>query len=206
MPKPSRRKPLPPSPEGTPLAALRRGKELKIALLVAIPFGIAAAVALSWQRLFPVPPEKLVEVVWTHQCSCAHGWMQSLRDAGFVVRDFEQDDLSSWRQQWGIPSTIRGCHPARFMGYFVEGHVSPAQLRQLAAEKPAARGIKMENPSEPSAGLPTPNTSHAAHTLLIDAQGREQPWETHSSEDHRYPWRADSECELGRSTDLSVRT
>ncbi|MES2885635.1 MAG: DUF411 domain-containing protein [Pseudomonadota bacterium] len=160
---------------------------MKIALLVAIPFGIAAAVALSWQRLFPVPPEKLVEVVWTHQCSCAHGWMQSLRDAGFVVRDFEQDDLSSWRQQWGIPSTIRGCHPARFMGYFVEGHVSPAQLRQLAAEKPAALGIKTENSPLASAESQTENPTHAAHTVLIDAQGLEQPWMTAEPEEHSHP-------------------
>lgn len=54
----------------------------------------------------------------------------SLRDAGFVVRDFEQDELSSWRRQWRIPNNIRGCRPARLLGYFIEGHVTPEQLRR----------------------------------------------------------------------------
>ena len=152
-------------------------------LALAIPFGIAAALVLSWQKLFPLPLEKLVEVVWTHECSCVHGWMQSLRDAGFVVRDFEQDDLSSWRRQWHIPVNIRGCHPARFMGYFIEGHVSPEQLRQLVEEKPAALGIKKENPPEAHPELQT-QTAPSASTLLIDAKGQEQPWMSSMSVEH----------------------
>jgi len=162
------------------------GRELKIALAMAIPFGIAAAVVLNWQRLFPVPSEKLVEVVWTHECRCVHGWMQSLRDAGFVVRDFEQDDLSGWRRQWRIPSHIRGCHPARFMGYFIEGHVSPEQLRLLAKERPVALGVKRENPPEPQADAQT-QTPTPARIFLVDAQQQEQVWNNGGAMEHDHP-------------------
>ena len=96
-------------------------RELKIALLVPIPFGIAAALTLSWPSLFPTAPERLVEVVWKHECGCANNWMKSLRAEGFVVHDFELDDTRSQRERWHVPDSIRGCHPASYLGYFLDG-------------------------------------------------------------------------------------
>lgn len=141
-------------------------RELKIALLAAIPFGIAAAVMLDWESLFPVPPEQLVEVVWRHECSCAGNWMKALRAEGFVVRDFELDDLSTNRQRWHVPDTIHGCHPATYMGYFIDGHVTAENLRRLAREHPAGIGLQIKGTGE---GV-------AQDMVLVDQAGLEKPW------------------------------
>ena len=90
---------------------------MKTVLLVAIPFGVVAAVALSWQRLFPVLPEK-----------------------------------------------------------------------------PAARGIKTQNSPPASADSQTANPTYVAHTVLIDAQGLEQPWMTAEPEEHSHPYASNSWC------------
>lgn len=124
-----------PAPQAVP-------KELKIALLVALPFGVAAALIASWSTLFPVPREQLVEVVWTHGCPCARSWIRSLQTEGFVVRDFELDDLKIKKRQWQVPDSMRGCHPALFMGYFLDGHISAEMLRKLAREHPQGIGLQ----------------------------------------------------------------
>lgn len=149
-------------------------KELKIALLVAIPFGIAAALILSWSSLFPVPAEKLVEVVWRHECSCANNWMQTLRAEGFVVRDFELDDLSASRKQWHVPDSIHGCHPAYYMGYFLDGHFTAETLHRLARERPKAAGIqKLDNVNPDAKATPQILSSQL---MLIDDEGVATVW------------------------------
>ena len=64
-------------------------KELKTTFWIALPVGAAAVLIVLWPKLFPVPPEQLVEVAWKHECSCATGWINSLRTEHFTVRDYE---------------------------------------------------------------------------------------------------------------------
>ncbi|ROH89705.1 hypothetical protein ED208_11320 [Stagnimonas aquatica] len=149
-------------------------REAKLALLVAIPFGIATALILSWSSLFPVAPEQLVEVVWRHQCKCANGWMAGLRAEGFVVQDFELDDIRSYRQQWHVPNTITGCHPASYLGYFLDGHLTAATLHRLAREHPDAVGIQQVDTVQPDAeGKPQ---IVGSQLLLVDGNGATKPW------------------------------
>jgi len=112
--------------------------------------------------------------------------MTSLRDAGFVVRDFEQDELSRWQQQWHIPNHLRGCHPARFMGYFLEGHVTPQQLWKLAREKPTAIGVRSNSSPQvpPSAKL---QTRARARIVLIRADGTEVVWDSREGQGDEKP-------------------
>lgn len=149
-------------------------RELKIALLAALPFGAAAALILNWTRLFPVPPEKLVEVAWKHDCTCASAWMQSLRNEGFEVRDFEMNDLRLKRQQWHVPRALDSCHPASFMGYFVDGHISANDLRRLARERPDAIGIqRVDTVKRDERDKPKIVSSQL---MLIDRNGAAKPW------------------------------
>ncbi|MDO9451850.1 MAG: hypothetical protein EPN60_09880 [Nevskiaceae bacterium] len=149
-------------------------KELKIALLVAIPFAALAALVLGWSRWFPVPPERLVEVVWRHDCACASNWMKGLRAEGFVVRDFELDDLSSSRKQWQVPASIDGCHPGHYMGYFLDGHLTPAVLRRLALERPKGIGLQKRDTVKPDAEGKLQIVS--SQLMLIDASGAATVW------------------------------
>lgn len=154
--------------------APRVGKTLKLALCVALPFAVAAAVILHWERMFPVPADKLVEVVWKHECTCAHGWMQSLRAAGFVVRDFEMDDLSAQRKRWRVPDSVRGCHPASFMGYFLDGHISGETLLRLSRERPVAIGVQKRDTVQPDRQGASAIVS--SQLLLFDRDGKATVW------------------------------
>lgn len=148
-------------------------REVKIVLAIALPFGALAAIILSWQTLFPVPPEQLVEVAWTHECSCASSWMKSLRAEGYTVRDVELDDLTTMRRNWRVPYTASGCHPASYMGYFIDGHFSAENLRRIARERPLGVGLKLKDISIDAAHV---DEGAKRVMLLVDQHGTETPW------------------------------
>lgn len=116
---------------------------LQIKLITLIPgaFGLLAAIVINWELLFPIPPENLVEMAWTHRCRCVDGWVKLLRADGYVVRHFELNDLDGTRRRWNLPADYRGCHPAKYLGYVLDGHVPPDLLRRLADERPEAFGL-----------------------------------------------------------------
>lgn len=130
-----------------PPRSLRR--PLLLTGLVALGFAAVAALLLSWDRWFPVPPEQQVEVVWTHECHCVRGWMEALRQDGFTVRDFELLDLSPTRRHWQVPAAATGCHPGRFLGYVLDGHVPGVMLRRLAQERPRAVALMQVRSTDP---------------------------------------------------------
>ena len=104
-------------------------RELKVWLLIALLGGATAGLLSVWEQLFPVPPDKLVKIYFTHSCRCAHPWAHTLEAEGFVVRMYEPETLRPTRVALHTPEGLRGCHVAEFMGYFVEGHVPAADIR-----------------------------------------------------------------------------
>jgi hypothetical protein len=140
----------------------------------ALSFGAVTAAVMNWEQWFPTPPEKLVEVVWTHECRCAPGWIRTLRREGFTVRDFEMDDLRGTRRQWHVPAALPGCHPARYLGYVLDGHVSAEALRRLMRERPSTFGVvQIEAPGMAGA---TPAVPREPQFELIDRDGTRHPW------------------------------
>jgi hypothetical protein len=112
-------------------------------------FAAIAAASLAWEQWFPTPPEKLVEVVWTHECECATAWIHALRREGFTVREFEMDELRGTRRQWHVPPEATGCHPGRFMNYTLDGHLSGDLLRRLAQEHLPAVAVLQARTTDP---------------------------------------------------------
>lgn len=147
-------------------------RELLIVGICALLGAALAALAVNWQLLFPVPAEKLVEVVWTHECACVHAWMAALRAQGYVVRDFEMESLRATRRRWQIPGSARGCHPARYMGYYLDGHMSGTTLRRLAKEHPAGLGLEERRVGEAHG---EPKGAENA-TVLTTKDGTAIPW------------------------------
>lgn len=157
-----------------PLSEGLPARQLKLVGVAALLFGIVTALVMSWESMFPVPPEQLVEVAWTHECHCAYGWMKTLRAEGFVVRDHEMDDLKTTRRQWQVPEAVHGCHPARYMGYVLDGHVPVHMLRRLAREHPAAAGLMQIGTAANTPGDESPPEDPTFE--LIDRDGHRRPW------------------------------
>lgn len=155
----------------------RLRRRLFIGMCVAMVFAAIAGGLSWWDASHEVPAEKLVTVYRVHGCRCAFTWARTLEAKGFTVRLHEWETLRDIRMQLSTPKGFNGCHIARYLNYFVEGHVDPAALTKLAAERPVARGISTEPIDERNhAGRP-PHDENGP-TLLFDREGRTQLWFT----------------------------
>ena len=123
-------------------ASFRR--QLGIVIAATLLFGAIGAIVVNWEYLFPVDAERLVTVYRIHGCRCALNLADDLKAEGFVVRGFEYETLQYVRHSLHTPASLHGCHVASYLDYFVEGHVSPATLRELAEQRPTGLGITTE--------------------------------------------------------------
>lgn len=86
----------------------------------------------------PLPP---VEVFVPKVCLACIDWAEHLRQHGFRVTVQETDDLDAVKRRLGVPSGVQARMTARVAGYFVEGHVPAADIKELLRERPKARGL-----------------------------------------------------------------
>lgn len=78
-------------------------------------------------------------------CGCCSLWMNYLDSPTKVV---EQEDLTAFKDEHGIPENMRSCHTTIIGKYFVEGHVPREAIEKLVAEQPDIDGIAL--PGMPS--------------------------------------------------------
>ncbi len=76
-------------------------------------------------------------------CGCCHNYVSYLRANGFEVEVVDTGELSSIKQNHGVPEELAGCHSTLVGGYVVEGHVPVAIVKRLLQEKPAILGISL---------------------------------------------------------------
>ena len=112
--------------------------------------GVAAGFLLLWcvmymtDRTTGVAPEKVVSVYFTHHCKCVGQWKNSLEAQGFTVLMFEPENLSDIRSELHTPDPLHGCHVAKYLGYFLEGHIAPSVLDRIAQSRPQGEGFVTE--------------------------------------------------------------
>lgn len=93
--------------------------------------GLMAAAALGAPRSVASADDATVVVHKDPNCGCCSGWVQHLRDTGFVVLVQEAADLKTVRARLGLPRALAACHTAEVAGYVLEGHVPAEALRRL---------------------------------------------------------------------------
>ena len=150
-------------------------KQLRLVVAAVLSVGVFAALLVSWEQLFPTPPpERLIKIYRTHGCRCAFALADSLKADGFVVRLHEYETLQYVRHSLHTPSNLRGCHVGEFLGYFLESHVAPSALRQLAQQRPRALGLATEGSVDhTSTHVSIANDARSpALRVLLDGQAR----------------------------------
>lgn len=140
----------------------------------------AAASALSAGCAAAAAPRDLV-VYKTPWCGCCKGWITHMTRAGFKAKVVEVEDLAPVRAKHGIPFKLSSCHTAEIGGYFVEGHVPPADVERLLREKPKALGLLVPGMPLGSPGMEIPSGQKEAFQslLLLDRAGRTKVFARH---------------------------
>ena len=150
-------------------------RHLSIVLAVALLAATVGGVLTVWDSLpFAVPPVRVIQVFRTHGCRCVFGWAKTLEAEGFVVRLYEYETLRYVRTSLRTPENLHGCHVAKYLGYFVEGHITSSTLHWLAQRRPQGRGVAVKGASGAqvlhASGMPAePST-----VLFYDDQGTAQ--------------------------------
>lgn len=99
----------------------------------------------------------VVQVYKTPSCGCCSGWVDHLREQGFVVEVQDLANLNAVKASLGVDSDLMSCHTATVDGYVVEGHVPAGSLRRLLDERPAVAGIAVPGMPIGSPGMEGPN-------------------------------------------------
>lgn len=74
-------------------------------------------------------------------CGCCTKWVEHLRANGFDVTAAEDPNVDQFKDQVGVPQSLRSCHTATVDGYVVEGHVPAADIKRMLKERPAIAGL-----------------------------------------------------------------
>ena len=94
--------------------------------------------------------------VWkSPSCGCCAEWVKIVEAAGFAVTVHDVGNTAA-RQRLKVPMALGSCHTALVAGYAVEGHVPPADIRRLLAERPRAVGLAVPGMPIGSPGMDGP--------------------------------------------------
>lgn len=114
-----------------------------------------------------------IHVLRDRNCGCCEAWVQILRDDGFEVTTENSFGtlLIGHKLDNGIPQEMISCHTGEIDGYFIEGHVPPADIRRLLSERPDAVGLAVPGMPYGSPGMGPEDSREAYNVFLIRHDG-----------------------------------
>lgn len=91
---------------------------------------------------------------------------------------YEPETLKTIRGALKTPPLLRGCHVARYLEYFVEGHVAPVALAELARTHPRGIGIAQETDVRKHSTGTTVETAEKPPMVIYEDNGMSRSWRT----------------------------
>ena len=114
-----------------------------------------------------------IHVLKDPNCGCCTAWIEILKEDGFTVtteRSFGTL-LIRHKLENGIPQNMTSCHTGEIEGYFIEGHVPPADILRLLSERPDAVGLAVPGMPYGSPGMGPEESREAYDVFLIRRDG-----------------------------------
>jgi hypothetical protein len=132
-----------------------------------------ASVSLAAPHLASARTLPAIHVLKDPNCGCCEAWVRILRDDGFNVTTENSlgAALIRHKMEAGIPQAMMSCHTAEIDGYMVEGHVPPADIHRLLAERPEAVGLAVPDMPYGSPGMGSESRREAYDVFLILRDG-----------------------------------
>ena len=132
-----------------------------------------SAVALLSRAGGGVAAGLTVVVTKDPNCDCCNGWVDHLRQAGFIVEvRGDGSDIHEVKARYGIPAELAACHTAEVSGYVIEGHVPASALHRFLKEKPEAVGLAVRGMPVGSPGMEVPDTPPDEYDVILSGHTR----------------------------------
>lgn len=143
--------------------------------------GIAASL-LAPQMSFALARPKL-HVLKDPNCGCCSAWMEIMEADGFDVSAENSTGTALFRFKFdkGVPQNMTSCHTGMIDGYVVEGHVPPADVRRLLAERPDAVGLSVPGMPYGSPGMGPEDEREAYDVFLIRRDGSVEVFQSYGA-------------------------
>lgn len=125
-------------------------------------------------------PGPLVEIYMPTLCLACIDWGEYLINNGFRVKYVETADMAAVKRRFKVPRDVESNLTAIVGGYFIEGHVPAADIRELLAEKPKARGLAVPGLPMGAPGLEGQSSSLNCETgcTIVDPNSMRDPRRT----------------------------
>jgi hypothetical protein len=87
------------------------------------------------------------------------------------ARDVSDSQLSSTKNQAGVPDALQTCHTAVLGNYIIEGHVPAEDIQRLLKDKPAIVGIAVAGMPIGSPGMEQGARKDPFNTIAFSKNG-----------------------------------
>ena len=134
---------------------------------------LAGAAALAATAPLSAATAPAIHVLKDRNCGCCTGWVEILEGEGFEVTTENSFGTRLIRHKLdsGIPQDMHSCHTGQIEGYMIEGHVPPADIRRLLAERPDAVGLAVPGMPYGSPGMGPEDEREAYDVFLVLKDG-----------------------------------
>ncbi|HEY8256480.1 MAG TPA: DUF411 domain-containing protein [Gemmatimonadales bacterium] len=116
--------------------------------------GVVAGMA-AVRSAFATAPTAIT-VYKSSTCECCAKWVDHIKANGFAPSVHDEEDMTSLKDDMGVPQGVRSCHTALVDRYLIEGHVPAADIRRLLAERPKVAGLAVPGMPASSPGMAMP--------------------------------------------------
>ena len=132
-------------------------------------FVIALTATLAARPGFAATPA--IKVYKDPDCGCCSAWIDILRQSGFTadVQNVTPESLYRFKLANGLGEELMSCHTGVIDGYLIEGHVPPADIARLLAQRPDAIGLTVPGMPYGSPGM-GPEAERDAYSVLLVRQ------------------------------------
>ena len=100
-------------------------------------------------------------------CGCCAAWAERIGAAGFQYEVIEEPNMNRLKARLGVPQHLASCHTAEIAGYVIEGHVPPAEIIRLLAERPSGQGLAVPGMPVNSPGMEVSGASDETYEVVL---------------------------------------
>jgi hypothetical protein len=111
-------------------------------------------------------------------CGCCKKWVKHLEKNGFKVISKNYRNMKPIKNKFGVKPQFQSCHTAKVGNYFIEGHVSAADIKRLLKEKPKIKGLAVPGMPMGSPGMEG-HRKDKYNVIAIDKNNKSTVYSSH---------------------------